>query len=260
MTIDQGLLYLTLGLLAAFCATVLLGWSQLRSATRLRYYILRREQVFSGWRLIIIGLICAVAALVVQVAGRRAAYAVFPPTPSLTPSPTVTATPTITQTPTITLTPSISPEPSITPTPPATGTPVLPPEASVFVALGTVTPNAEAAFSSIEFSDRLFYPAVNPQTSFTNPDGTLYGIFSYDHLDPGVPWTALWYRGNEMVCYESKLWDGSTGGYGFAECTLETWPPGEYEVQIFVGDTWKVTSRFTVLPADLATPEQPPSP
>jgi hypothetical protein len=68
----------------------------------------------------------------------------------------------------------------------------------------------------------------------------------------------LWYRGEEVVCFESKLWDGSTGGYGFTDCTPEAWIPGEYEVRMFVGELWKVSARFTVLGA--GTPTATPSP
>jgi len=61
-------------------------------------------------------------------------------------------------------------------------------------------------------------------------------------------WTALWFRDGELVCFESFPWNGGSGGFGFTECTLppSEWLPGEYEVQIFVGETWKVSGYFTV--------------
>ena len=97
------------------------------------------------------------------------------------------------------------------------------------------------------FATELNYPPRNPRDTFVAPSGTIYGIFAYDFLDLGVPWTALWYRGTEVVCFESLPWDGSTGGYGFTDCTPDAWLPGDYEVRIFVGDQWKVSSQFTVV-------------
>jgi type VI secretion system secreted protein VgrG len=52
----------------------------------------------------------------------------------------------------------------------------------------------------------------------------------------------------QVICYETKPWTGSTGGYGYTDCfpISTAWQPGEYEVQIFVGDVWFVSDRFTV--------------
>jgi hypothetical protein len=72
--------------------------------------------------------------------------------------------------------------------------------------------------------------------------------FSYNNMIPGVQWTALWYRGDELLHYESIPWDGTTGGLGFSEWAPppELWLPGLYEVQIFVGHDWKVVGQFIV--------------
>jgi hypothetical protein len=255
MTIDESVRFLTVVLVLGLAMATVIGWRQLRTATRLRYYLLRRERVISGWRLILAGVGFGVAATVVHLAGRQAAYVIFPPTPSTTPTLTITTSPTITRTPTITLTPSISATPSASAVPTETGTPELPERAAVLVDLGTVTPNPEAAFSAILFSTRIEYPPADPQEIFVNPPLTLYGIFAYNFLDPGVPWTSIWYRDGEIVCFESLDWDGSTGGFGYTECTPAAWTPGAYEVQMFVGQAWKITSRFTVR-ADI-TPSPP---
>jgi len=100
----------------------------------------------------------------------------------------------------------------------------------------------------------------------------LYAVYSYAEMTPGVQWTALWYRNGELVHYETKLWEGSTGGYDYADCTLpvEKWLAGNYEVQIFVGEDWKVVGRFilegnpptatlTVTPSPTISPTSIPS-
>jgi type VI secretion system secreted protein VgrG len=69
-------------------------------------------------------------------------------------------------------------------------------------------------------------------------------------MTAGAQWTALWYRVADwqLICAESLPWDGGTGGYGYTECqpSPDLWQPGEFEVQIFVGLQWVISSRFTV--------------
>jgi type VI secretion system secreted protein VgrG len=71
----------------------------------------------------------------------------------------------------------------------------------------------------------------------------------------GAQWTALWFRNGELVHYESKPWDGETGGLGYTDWqpAASEWLPGIYEVQIFVGIDWKISGNFTV-EGDAPTP------
>jgi hypothetical protein len=126
----------------------------------------------------------------------------------------------------------------------------------------TVTPRPDVLFSPVLVTDRLNAGnlAVDPRLEFSDPPRTLYGAFSYENLQNGVRWTALWYFRGEVVCYESTPWDGGTGGYGYTECAPpDGWRVGDYEIQIFVGLTWKVTGRFAVLSVR-PTPTLTPSP
>jgi hypothetical protein len=124
-----------------------------------------------------------------------------------------------------------------------------------------VTPDPGAAFGPIRFAHELNYPPSDPLDTFEDPDGTIYGIFEYNLLDPGVDWTAIWYRGDEIICLESLPWDGATGGWGYTECSPSAWEVGDYEVRMFVGETWKVSSRFSVVhAASAATPSGTPLP
>ncbi len=266
LTIDQGLQIVIFLLFLGFVIAFWLGWRQIKSAGRLQYYLLRHVRVTHGWRLILVGIVLGLIGLTVRLKGREVAYLVIPPTPSVTPTPTITLTPTITMTPTISPTPTITSTPTITPTPTITATPMLP-EGITVLFQETVTPNPKAAFSPIEVATRIdaINNAIRPADTFNNPINTLYGAFSYDHFSDGARWTAIWYMGeDEIVCLETKPWDGGTGGYGYTECTPEKWMPGEYEIRMFMGEVWKVSTRFKVVglppaPTSTSTPTITPS-
>lgn len=214
-----------------------------------------------GWRMIFFSIGLVALAFALNRYAEPVAYRVFPPSPTVTQTPTVTMTPTISMTPTITLTPTITETPSVT------NTPAMPPEVQAEFA-ATAQPNPNSVFSDLVFSreieDNL---PVEPAIEFANPITSLYGTFSYDQMVSGSQWSALWYRGTDLLCYETMPWDGSTGGYGYTECeiTPDQWLPGEYEVQVFVGAEWKSSGRFTVTgepptAAPTLTPSRTPSP
>ena len=108
----------------------------------------------------------------------------------------------------------------------------------------------------------IFYQFTSA-TVFRNPINYMCAVFTYDQMVPGAQWTALWLRDGELVNYETKPWDGTTGGYGYTECTdpIGGWQAGQYEVQIFVGMEWKVVGQF-LLEGELptASPTRTPSP
>ena len=235
-----------------------LGWRRLRRAQKVPFFGLRQQRIREGWRLILLGFALGFFGLVTRLFGSQAAAVIITPIPSDTPKPSETPTPTLTLTPSITPTASISPTASVTPTPSVTATPAIP-EGLTVLFRETVTPRPEAAFSSIEMSRRLdiLNRAIGPAIDFENPIDILYGAFTYNFLDDGVRWTAIWYLNSQIVCSETKPWDGGTGGYGYTECRPENgWLPGEYEIQMFLGTKWIVSSRFSV--ADIATPSATP--
>lgn len=138
-----------------------------------------------------------------------------------------------------------------------TPTPFLPVAIEALFA-GPVTPNPDSIFTAIQFSTVFDgVNAVEPKTVFELPFETMYGGFDYNNTQPGVQWTALWYRNGELVCYETEPWrdEWGTGGIGgYTECSnpIGGWQAGQYEVQIFMGYEWKVVGRFVVL--DSLTP------
>lgn len=230
--------------------SIYLGWRRLRDARKLPYFILRRARMAQGWRILLLGITFGTAGLLLFTIGPRAAYVFYPPTPSRTPTLTRTPTSTITPIPSITPSPSITPIPSETATPTITPTPLLPEEIRVLLR-ETLTPNPEAAFSSIQVASRIDrnYQAIEPQEDFIEPEGRLYGAFSFNNLQDGVRWTAVWILEGEIICLDTLLWEGGTGGYGYTECEPEAWSPGRYEIQLFFGDEWKGTTFFEVLSA-----------
>jgi type VI secretion system secreted protein VgrG len=93
------------------------------------------------------------------------------------------------------------------------------------------------------------YRPLKPGTTFQNPVGHMYAVFSYDKMQDGSQWTALWFRNGQIVYYETKPWDGGTGGFGgYTDWDPDPseWQPGIYEVQIFNGMDFKKSGTFTV--------------
>ena len=107
----------------------------------------------------------------------------------------------------------------------------------------------DVVFSTLQFTtEGSGYPVTTSGTVFQNPVGHLYAIFTYDQMIPGSQWTALWFREGQLVHYETKPWDGGTGGAGFTDWNPapDKWVPGIYEVQIFVGLEFVGNGRFLV--------------
>jgi hypothetical protein len=259
VTLDQSVSTVTIVLFSGMLLAILGGWSQIQSARKLPYFTLRRERTTQGWRWILLGVILGILGLSSIFMGNRIAYMIVPPTPSITPTRTQTLTPTITPLPSITATASITPTPTISPTPTITPTPALPEEVEILLR-ESITPNPEAIFSPIQVALLLggYNQPLGTREEFELPLTKLYGTFTYENLQDGVRWTALWLRGDEVVCIETQLWDGGTGGYGYTECEVEVWQPGSYEIRMFFGKTWKNSVQFMILsgtPTPVSTSE-----
>ena len=234
------------------------GIRTIRAGQALLYFRKRREIIARGWRMILFSFFLAGAAFFLNRYAEPVVYRVFPPSPTVTLTSTVTLTPSITVSPTITLTSTITNTPEISPTP------LLPGEiVEQFTAL--LTPNPDSAFSTLLFSRSLGEnnQPENPLLEFINPVGKVFGSFSYNNILDGSQWTAIWYRlsDQKIICYETSPWDGGVGGFGYTDCDplAEEWLPGEYEVQLYIGQTWKQSGRFTVS-GDPPTPTYTASP
>jgi len=240
------------------------GRVAIRESGVLPYHRLRQQRLLGGWQVVLWGLLFFGLAAWLQFYGQQVAFSVFPVTPTPISTATPSLSPTPLQTPTATLTPSQTETLQFTYTPSPTTIPTMPPSIQAQFT-SQVTPNPNAVFSPLVFAQGInlqTYLGINPGTVFANPVNGIYAIFSYDGMLPEVQWTALWYRGDELVHYETKPWDGTTGGYGFTEWIpdAEDWLPGIYQVQIFVGMEPKVVSEFEVTGAPAtSTPTPTPS-
>ncbi len=238
-----------------------LGVRRIRKGRRVAYYRLRQREVGAGWRTLFTAILLLGAAWVVGRFGEPTVYRFFSPSPTSSLTPTITLTPTISLTPTITLTPTETLTPLFSYTPTEAPTPFMP-EAVALQFTSSVTPNPEAVFSPIKFSRTIAnFVAVDPQTVFENPIRRIFATFTYDKMTDGVQWTALWYRGETLVYYETEIWKGGTGGYAYSLWSppQEEWLPGTYRVIIFVGLEWKVIGEFHVV-GDPPTPTATISP
>ena len=230
-------------LLIACVAMVLTAVRAFREAGRLRFFLKKRELLGRAWRFVLFALLIAGGAILINTFAEPMVYQVFPPSPTVTQTPTITSTPTITVTPTVTITPTM------TQTPEFTSTPIMPAVISQDFTSVT-TPNPNARFSPPVFSRQIDedYQPIEIEDTFENPVEKIFGTFSYESMITNSQWSALWFRDGELVSYESIPWNGSSGGFGYTESNLrpDQWLPGTYEVQIFVGETWKSTGLFTI--------------
>jgi hypothetical protein len=235
--------------------TLLMGGRELRSARLLPFYQVRRNRIARGWRFIIIGAVVALVAIVIQVVGLGALERWAPGT-AVAPGEQTDLEATTHVTSTVTRTPEDTATPSITPSPTERGTPTLP-DGLAESFNESVTPDTRAVFGPIDVATEIIYPARPGEEEFESVEGPLYGLFSYDFLEEGVRWTAVWIWENEVICVESKPWDGGRGGWGYTECEPDRWPPGEYFIHMFLGQEWWISVEFTVLEAAVTSTPTP---
>ena len=230
-------------LLAAAGVLVVMAVRIFREAGRLRFFLKKRALLGRAWRLIFIAILVIVSAFLINGYAEPVTYKVFEPSPTASLTPTITQTATVTQTPTSTQTPTITATLEFTVTP----------EMPLIISqefTSQVTPNPNAVFSTLSFARSLTedYLPIDTADTFENPVETIYASFSYDSMSVGTQWTAMWYRDGELIYYETKPWNGASGGYGYSDCTLpaENWLPGNYEVQMFIGEQWKSSGTFEI--------------
>ncbi len=214
MDIHAGIIAAIILAAAGALISVRSGIKTIQYARKLTFYKLRQQRTTSGWRLLGFGILLVLLGAWLAFYGEPTAYQVFPPSPTASLTPTASLVPTITLSPTLTLSPTVTDTPSITDTPTITPTPFLPPAIEALFE-SVVTPNPAAVFSPLQFTeDCSNFNTFVPGTVFQNPLSYICGVFTYDQMMPGAQWTALWLHEGDLVNYETKPWDGTTGGYG----------------------------------------------
>ncbi len=267
MSLDIRTFVITLSIFAAL-GLIFSVWravTTLLSAREVKFFRMRRDQVLRGWRTLFFAFLLGLLLVFLQFYAEPIAYSFYPPSPTITVAPTLTLSPTTTLSPTISLTPSITPTPAESYTPTITPTPYVPLSVQGHFE-GLVTPSGNSVFSLLEFAQGIdvLYRPIDPSTLFKNPVGHLYGVFSYDQMQDGVQWTALWFRDGQLVYFETMIWDGGPGGFGYTDWNppAEEWLAGNYEVQIFVGLDFKQRGSFVVegdLPTSTPSPTSTPT-
>lgn len=228
----------------SFLISLVTGIRSILAGHQIQFFRMRHRKISRGWQMLLAAVVWLVIFAAIHFFGEPLAYQFITPSPTITITRTPSLTPTITLSPTITLTPAESYTPTIT------NTPYMPMAVEAKFE-GQLTPPPEAVFSPLVFSNIGFdddYNPIQPDSTFTNPVGHMYGIFSYAGLAQEIQWTALWYREGKLVHYETLPWDGGSGGLGYTEWNPapEKWQPGNYLVQIFLGTDWYISDSFTV--------------
>lgn len=178
-----------------------------------------------------------------------------------TPTATLTVTPSLTRTPTNTLPPSLTPTPSATETQPPTAT-LTPTQTVTLVAVAalnqptlssSVTPLADSALV-ITALDTQIGPdgrAVASGTRFTTGFTRLYLFGTYLGMRNGILWRRELYYNGELLQAGVSLWGlGLSGEFYLFFGLPNGFPPGEYEVRLYVGGGNTPSDRrvFTVTP------------
>jgi len=257
MNIHSGVIVAAILVAIAAVFVVRASIRSMQSARQFSFYKAHKQRNASALRLFIFALLLFGCAALIPIYGEPLLYAYYPPSPTPSLTPTITLTPTLTLIPTVTGTPIITNTSSVTGTPTLTTTPFVP-NAVEALFTGILTPNPESVFTEIQFSTKFDKgEAINPKTSFKLPITTMYGGFDYNFTIPDTQWTALWYRDGKLISFETKPWDGGTGGIGgYTECSNPDggWQVGNYEVQIFMVHELRKVGHFVVLGNETATP------
>ena len=222
------------------------GMRRIINSRRTQYHRIQRDQEKSGWVYILFAFILIIFSLFMEMYAEPIAYRYFPPSPTLTFTMTTTLVPSRSLTSTISLTPTTSLTPAESYTPTNTSVPQIPQEiVTLFTA--NVTPGPDVKFSPLVFSRKVVnYVAVDPESAFSNPIDYLFATYTYDGMLNGVQWTALFYRGDELVQYETGPWEGGTGGNGQYKLipSDEQWLPAEYRLLFFVGNQTQICNQM----------------
>ena len=225
------------------------GNRRIKNSKKVMFVNIRKKQKKQAIISISLGFLMLLLVVFYFQRGKQIALEKIPMTITPSPTATITLSPTVTLTPTITLTPTLTPTLDKTYTPTPTKIPTIP--ESVLGQFDNIAqPNPDTIFSPLTFGVQIDanYQIINQRTEFQNPVGHMYATFSYDGMSLGSQWTALWYRGNELVHFETFPWNAGTGGVGYTDWEPEpsSWEKGTYTVLIFCGTEWKVSGQFVV--------------
>jgi hypothetical protein len=113
-----------------------------------------------------------------------------------------------------------------------------------------VQPNPDASLSiyALATSISRFNQPVDPGSVFAPGFDTLFIFYAFDNMNWGVPVTRALYRDGELTFAAQDPWNYYPSGrayYYFFDLN-QTYEPGDYEVQLFIGETLAARETFTV--------------
>ncbi|MCB9453925.1 MAG: hypothetical protein H6672_21035 [Anaerolineaceae bacterium] len=167
------------------------------------------------------------------------------PTPTMTPTHTLTPTSTATNTPTATQTPTHTLTPTITVTPTATFEIVL----NLTPVQSSKVPRQNAILHLTAAASGITPDGEPDQPGNVFPAGIprVFLFFEYRDLDNGLAWSRILYREGVPVQGQSYLWSSGTAGSSYFFFGDQAgYPPGEYEVRLFLADEEVSRLTFTV--------------
>jgi hypothetical protein len=224
---------------------------------RAKYYGIRREALQQALRrLLVMGIIQAVAILLLVVSPLlqreilATPEATAPPTgtpiattpvPAATPPPAETPTPPPTRRPSPTSTPTVpTVPPSKGPTPEGPTPPLSPVPAG---------PEASIRFTALAMERNESGLPVNPGFEFPPGDHAIYLFFTYEGMQNGVERTFAWYKDGEFFerCSQTALWEWGDRGRTSYYCEPSVgWEPGDYEIHVLVEEQLQFLVEFTI--------------
>jgi hypothetical protein len=226
-------------------------FSNFGRARRAPYYRIRRDSSRSGWRWVLVGLVCAGG--LYGVLSVRGSYGppdltTLFPTPNIGPTPTFdvdTILTTAPGTPAPTRNPLLSP-PTITPTQ-APVTPSATPFIATIESPVTSSPDATFKLTAISTGISSSLEPVDAGTFFSSGQPRIYVFFTFSNMADGQSWSQVLLLDGNVIRNGTDAWN--LGDKGPAYYRFEApggFPQGSYQIQLYIGDKLAAQGAFTL--------------
>jgi len=231
---------------------LLTAYGDFRRARSAPYYRIRRDSSRSGWRWLLISIVCGAG--LYGVLTIRGSYgppdlaALFPtPNPSgsagtldlggiLTPE---TGTQAATRDP-------LSGPPTITPTEIPT-TPTVTPFITTIEAPVTASPDAAIKLEQISTGISASLEPVEPGTFFSSGQPRIYFFISFSNMSNGQSWSRALLLDTKVIRTVTEAWNQGVKGNAYYWFEAQGgFPQGSYQVQFYVGDKLAAQGTFTL--------------
>lgn len=215
------------------------------------YYRIRRDASRSGWRWVLVGVLCAgglYAALSVRGSYGPPDLTTLFPTPNFGPTPTFdvdTILTTAPGTPAATRNPLLS-RPTITPTE-APSTPSATPFIATIESPVTSSPDATIKLTAISTGISSSLEPVDAGTFFSSGQPRIYFFLTFANMADGQSWSRALLLDDKVIRTVTEAWN--QGDKGSAYYWFEAqggFPQGAYQVQFYIGAKMVAQGAFTL--------------